>query len=134
MTSPISSNCAASRVLGAASRRCAAHPRHPIWISSIRASISEERTSSFQFDPPPRLLEDHRAHYKISLQAGERCSLFVTVGCNRRDIGKRRSFFSFAGEAHRGIRASKIREVSIQTSNEYLQSDFCALWPPISTC
>ncbi|MGB9045088.1 MAG: glycogen debranching N-terminal domain-containing protein [Pseudolabrys sp.] len=59
------------------------------------------RHSTFTFDPPPANLQKNIATYRFDLRPGERCSVCLTLECNREETGPPKSFLrSMVAAAH----------------------------------
>jgi glycogen debranching enzyme len=78
------------------------------------------RETRLRFDPPPRSLMADRAEYLLELSAGQSVVLFFEVNCGGLPSSSpvRRAFFSAFIAARRALRASVMRSVAVETSNQ----------------
>ncbi|MGQ0532013.1 MAG: amylo-alpha-1,6-glucosidase [Caulobacteraceae bacterium] len=78
------------------------------------------RVTQLRFDPAPRALTADHAEHLFELKTGQTAVLFFEVNCNglpAATTGRRAFFFAFLA-ARRALRASAMRAVSVNTSNQ----------------
>ena len=78
------------------------------------------RETRLAFEPAPDKIEADRARFDVSLEPGERKTLFVEIRCDRGYGARspRRTFFSALRDARHELRRATSRAASISTSNE----------------
>lgn len=76
------------------------------------------RRTNLHFDPPPTRLTTGEARYRLDVMAGQTCSLFVAVSCNKDPEIARVPFIRALLSARREIRSSQANRGSIITSND----------------
>lgn len=103
-------------------RRKARGKLHPASNDGQNAAFSYDgldgirRTTAFRFEPKPDHLGDSIASYKLSLDGGERCSILLTVGCNK-DSVKPAAYIRSMTQAARELRRRK-SGISIGSSSD----------------
>ncbi|HET7850295.1 MAG TPA: amylo-alpha-1,6-glucosidase [Pseudolabrys sp.] len=75
------------------------------------------RQTKLHFHPQPTKLGTHEASYRLEVEAGATCSLFVSVSCDKPEAPKT-PFIKALLSARREMRASQLMASSIRTSNE----------------
>ncbi|MGC1095466.1 MAG: amylo-alpha-1,6-glucosidase [Pseudolabrys sp.] len=83
------------------------------------------RRSTFTFDPPPANLQKNIATYRFDLRPGERCSVCLTLECNREETGPPKSFLRSMVAAAHELKASTRQAATVVASNEILNRVFC---------
>ena len=112
---------------------------HPPQIGNSQTTLSytgldkRRRSTTLRFDPEPAKLAANQATYVLNLTPREGCSLFVEIDCHYEEcaLQPHRAFFTSLRDARRAMRASPLRAVSIETSNEIFNA---AAASPTSIC
>jgi glycogen debranching enzyme len=94
-------------------------------VLRYRALDNRESTTRLEFSPTPNTLRDDEAIYDLSLQAGERRSLFVTVRCDAAVPPRRNEFFRSLHAARRAQRKATTGVAVVDTSNAVLNEALC---------
>jgi glycogen debranching enzyme len=104
-------------------RRGETHPpqiRDSETILSYTGLDKRRRSTALRFDPSPAKLAAGKATYVLDLEPREGRSLFIEIDCRDEESGVRphRAFFIALRDARRAMRASPLRNASIETSNQ----------------
>ncbi len=86
---------------------------------------SQQRRSTLALDPPPANLHRNLASYALDLQPGERCSIYLTLECDREAQSRPPSFFRSMITAARELRSQTRRAATVVTSNAILNQVLC---------
>jgi glycogen debranching enzyme len=83
--------------------------------------------TAIEFAPTPDLIRHDRARFELTLEPGQRSSLFVTVSCARSKVREARPerFFACMREARRELRQATARRAAIVTSNAIFNEVVC---------
>ena len=85
----------------------------------------KQRRSTFIFDPPPANLRKNIATYRFDLRPGERCSVCLTLECDRKESDQRKGVLRSMIAAAHELKASTRQAATVVTSNEILNRVFC---------
>jgi glycogen debranching enzyme len=83
------------------------------------------RRSTFTFEPPPATLQKNIASYRFDLRPGERCSVCLTLECDREVEGPPKNILRSLVAAAHELKASTRQAATVVTSNEILNQVFC---------
>ncbi len=87
-------------------------------LHSYRGLDGDIRQTQLHFHPQPTKLGTNEAIYRLEVEAGTTCSLFVAVSCDKPSSAPKIPFIRALLCARREMRASKLEGSTITTSNE----------------
>ncbi len=85
----------------------------------------KQRRSTLTFDPPPTNLHKNIASYALDLRPGERCSIYLTLGCDRETQSRPQDFFRSMITSARELRSATRHAAAVMTSNAILNKVLC---------
>jgi glycogen debranching enzyme len=96
-------------------------------VLTYRGLAANTWHTTIEFAPAPEVIRHDRAVFGLTLEPGERRSLFVTVTCTRPKLREPRPerFFVCMREARRDLRRTAARAAAVVTSNEIFNEVLC---------
>jgi glycogen debranching enzyme len=94
-------------------------------LLAYRGLDGELRHTTLVFDPPPTELSPDKAVYRLKLEPGESCPIFVAASCNEPIDQHPAPFLKALLAARRELRAATRDATTIETSNDIFNEILC---------